>query len=253
MFNWKRLSLAVLLGVGCLLAATAHAQEMDGNAILRKADDVANAMKDLKFDMTMILVDKSGIEKKRVLRVWQKDKKRMTKFMEPATERGMAVLVIDDQTSFTYLPAYKKVRRIASHVRNQSLMGADFSQEDLSTTHLSNDYNADLLETTADNYLLKLTPKPDKMLSYSKLEITLQRNTLLITQLKYFDKISGKHVKTEDRENFTTIKGYTAPRHVKMTDLASGHYTTIDMTNVEYDTNISEDIFTTRYLRRPEK
>jgi hypothetical protein len=49
----------------------------------------------------------------------------------PASEAGIAFLSLPDDLMYLYMPAFGRERRIASHVKNQSFAGTDFSYEDM--------------------------------------------------------------------------------------------------------------------------
>ncbi len=242
-------SMAVMASV----TGAVFAEQPDGDELLIKADDLANAFEDLHFNMDMTLIGTDGIEKRRLMKVWQKGKMRMVKFLEPASERGMSVLILDEYSVFIYLPAYGKVRRVASHVRNQNFLGADLSYEDFTTTRLSDFYHAKLIETTDEHFVLELTPKPGVAVSYSKVVIKIHRGDGTIRQLDYYDNIKKELIKVEERSNVTVVQGHPAPRKITVTDLRTGHQTVIELIGSKYNSGVEDSIFTQRYMKRPER
>jgi outer membrane lipoprotein-sorting protein len=46
------------------------------------------------------------------------------------------------------------------------------------------------------------------------------------------------------------IKGYWVAREREMHDLAAGHRSRMVLTNIRFDSGLSDEIFTTRYLER---
>jgi hypothetical protein len=82
-------------------------------------------------------------------------------FTAPGDVKGMAILTTKEGLMYVYMPSYKRVRRVASHVRNQGFMGTDFSAEELSAASLSKGWNAKLKSQDSSNWYLTLTPKSD--------------------------------------------------------------------------------------------
>ena len=60
-----------------------------------------------------------------------KGEKRLTEFTDPPEMKGMRILILSPTRMYIYLPAYKKVRRVASHVSAQGLLGPAFASDDL--------------------------------------------------------------------------------------------------------------------------
>lgn len=74
----------------------------------------------------------------------------LARFREPPAIRGEAVLILErsrDQTEvLVYLPAYRKVRRVAPQTQRTSFMGSAFSYADLTPPHAA-DYEQRLLRS----------------------------------------------------------------------------------------------------------
>ena len=102
-----------------------------------------NGFKDFKVDMEMILRNRHGQESKRVIRLKTLEDpgdgdKSMSIFDEPRDVKGTAFLSYthksgsDDQ--WLYLPALRRVKRIASDNKSGSFMGSEFAFEDIFPT-----------------------------------------------------------------------------------------------------------------------
>ena len=116
----KRLILRnfIVLSIGILVSQCwAQEEQISAAEILSNVDDVINAPKDQNLMIKLILIDKNGEEKWREMKMLQKGSdKRMVKFLSPAEQKGIAFLSLPDDIMYLYLPAFKKIRRIASHV-----------------------------------------------------------------------------------------------------------------------------------------
>lgn len=245
----KKILLASLVILA--LAAHAAAQPPTADDVLTAADDVVNAPLNMNIRSTMTVVDKDGYEKVREILVWQKEKMRMVRFVKPASERGIALLSTDSTTNYVYMPAYKKVRRIAAHVRNQTFMGTDFSQEDMAITRYADDFAPKLIAETDAAWELELTKKPGSNVSYSKLNLSILKSNDGIARIEYFDK-KGDKLKVEVRTDFERFEDkYWCATKIVMTSVGSGHETRIENSDFKYDQDLSEDFFSQRNLKRP--
>ena len=243
------LLVVILVGFG---PASAYESSVDADDILKNADEMANNFKDLAFKMVFKITDKDGNVSEREVMVYQKGPKRMTKFVAPASDRNMGFLALDQYTSFVYLPAYNKVRRIASHVRNQTFMGTDMTYEDMSRTTFREYYIPELKSQNDTHWELVLMPKPDAKVGYAKLELKIHKQRKTIDEVHYFQPIDQK-IKMEIREKFMPSKNgeYFALVRNKCINLKESHQTIMEMFDPKVDQNINDDIFTKRFLKRP--
>ncbi len=226
------------------------AQQLSALEIITKMDAVINAPKDQKMSSTMILIDKNGKEKKRETVMYQKgDEKRLVRFLSPADQKGISFLSLPNDVMYLYLPAFHKVRRIASHVKNQSFAGTDFSYDDLSSFKYAKEYNPKLLETTAKFYILELVPKPKVHKDYSKLKFWVRKDNFYPVKIEHYDK-SGKLWKVMERRNIEKKVNYWVSLEMEMKDLKKQHSTKSIVEKVEFDTGLSDKIFTKRNLKK---
>ena len=226
------------------------AQQLSALEIITKMDAVINAPKDQKMSSTMILIDKNGKEKKRETVMYQKgDEKRLVRFLSPADQKGISFLSLPNDVMYLYLPAFHKVRRIASHVKNQSFAGTDFSYDDLSSFKYAKEYNPKLLETTAKFYILELVPKPKVHKDYSKLKFWVRKDNFYPVKIEHYDK-RGKIWKVMERRNIEKKGNYWVSLEMEMKDLKKQHSTKSIVEKVEFDTGLSDQLFTKRNLKK---
>lgn len=233
-----------------LLATLLYGESAGAVFILTKVDSVMNAPRDRKMTMKMVLIDKNGNERIRIGESYQKgDSKRLIRFLEPKDQRGVGFLSLPNDVMYVYFPAFKKVRRIASHVKNTTFAGTDFTYDDLSTFRYSKDYNPELLEENDTLYVLKLIPKPGVKKDYGFLKLWVDRKTYHPLKTEFYDK-AGNLWKIMTFRDIVNIKGYWIARELEMADLKKNHRTRMILKDIELDTGISDKIFTKRYLRR---
>ncbi|MCD6507935.1 outer membrane lipoprotein-sorting protein [Candidatus Poribacteria bacterium] len=245
-----RMILAITLTFGLTLSFALSSYALTGEEVLKKVDEVANAPKDIHMIMKTILIDSKGNEKVRKAESFQKGtEKRLIRFLEPADQKGIGFLALPNDVQYIYMPAFHKIRRIASHVKNTKFAGTDFTYDDLSTFRFSKDYNPKLLETTEEFYILELIPKPGVKKDYSRLKMWARKDNFVSVKIEYYDK-KGELKKVLERRKITKIGKYWTAKEMEMRDLKENHSTKMIQDKIEFDTGLSDRIFTPRYLRR---
>jgi outer membrane lipoprotein-sorting protein len=165
------------------------AQGQTATEILKKTDEATYAPKDQKANIKIILTDKRGNKQEREAQYAQKGSEmRLFKFTSPASQRGIAFLSLPNDVMFLYLPAYEKERRIASHIKNQTFAGTDFSYDDMESKPLSDEYDAEILSESDDTWVLKLIPKEGIESDYSREEVVINKNNYYFSHVDYYDR-----------------------------------------------------------------
>ncbi len=228
----------------------AFAQDLSADEILSNADDVSNEAPDLKAMVEMILIEDDGDQSVREMEIYQKGAdSRLMRFLSPAGQRGIGFLSLTDDVNYLYLPAFGSVRRIASHVENQNFAGTDFSYDDLSSFRFGDEYEPTLNETTDTHYILELTAKSGISTDYSKLLMWVRLDNFYPARIEYYNR-SGDLWKVLEQYELQQFQGYWVSVERLMSDVISGHSTSMCMTDVEVDSGLSDDIFSQRYLTR---
>jgi outer membrane lipoprotein-sorting protein len=232
-------------------ATTASAEEAPSAIeILRRADEVMGAPRDQDTQVTLVLVDKDGNRKERTLRMYQKGADtRMARFLTPADQKGISVLSLPDGSIYLYLPAYQKVKRIASSVKNTAFAGTDFTYEDMEARRYADSYTAELLRTETECWVLQLTPKPGASGVWARLLMWVRRDNAVPITVEYYDA-KGALVRRLTSERLEQIGRYWVAREREMHDIAKNHRSRMIIDKAVFDSGISDEIFTTRYLER---
>lgn len=240
-FQFLMLSAFILLGS----IATANAQ--DANAILKKMDNVLYSSKDMTGNNKIVLIDKNGKENVRDATISQKGTdKRLFRFTKPASQAGISVLSLPNDVMYLYMPAFDKVRRISSSVKNQKFAGTDFSYDDMESKLYTKKYSAKMLKTTDKVFILELKPL-SKRSAYSKIICSIDKQNYYPVKMEYYDK-GNRKIKVADY-TFTKIGKYWNASKIVMKDVKRNHTTIMIMSDVKYDQGLSDEDFTVRKLK----
>lgn len=239
----------ILFTAFCTLSSlSVNAQNAD--EILRKTDEVTYAPKDQIASIKLVLTDKRGNEQIREAEYTQKGTEmRLFRFISPASQRGIAFLSLPGDVMYLYLPAYGKERRIATHVKNQSFAGTDFSYDDMESKPMAEEYDPRYLSETSDAFLLELRPKDADASEYSRMVVAVRKDNYYFQQVDYYDKAGIKYKELMNNK-IEKINGYWTATDIIMTDLLKEHTTRMISTGVKFDQGLSDDEFSVRKLKQ---
>ncbi len=245
----KKISV-LILSLVFMAAGSIQSEELTAVNVLKNVDAVLNAAKDQDLKIRMILIDKNGNEKDREAVMLQKGReKRMIKFLSPADQKGIAFLDLPDDVMYLYLPAFRKVRRIAAHIKNQKFAGTDMSYDDLGTINYSEEYDPVYAEKNEQHFVLELTPKQGIKKDYSKLKIWVPKSNFYPEKIEFFDKANKLRKRAEWRD-IGKENNYWVAREIEFHDIKDDHRTKIIIMEAKYDTGLNDEFFSQRYLKR---
>jgi outer membrane lipoprotein-sorting protein len=245
----KRFIIIIAILISYLLGQTGLeiAQKIDGR----------EAPKDMKVNLTMLLTNKKGKTRSSTLRSISKDDatKQIIWFLAPADDKGVAFLKIEhnngDDEMRLWLPAFNKIRRISSSQKSDSFMGSDMSYEDMTSREIE-EYNYNLLgEEELDGvlcYKLESTPKPSMESTYSKFIGWVTKDKFLVLKEESYDK-SDRLIKIRTIK-YKEQKGYIVPNEIFVKNVQKNHSTRLTFDEMELDTNVNNDLFQEKNLKR---
>lgn len=226
------------------------AEASNGDSILAQVDSKANAPSDTWFAFKAVTQEPGKSERTMMFEVQNKGERRLVQFSQPSDMKGTRVLVLSRSQMWVYLPAYRKVRRVASHVKQQGFMGTTYSDEDMSTTEFSSVYSATIVADSDAEVQLSLAPKSDAKTNYGKVEMAVRKDLMLPSEIRYFNS-EGTLIKTEVRDQYDCGGGICTPGRMKMTDHSRADaWTVLEATERKVNQGIQDSLFSVRNLER---
>ncbi len=179
--------------------AWAETAEEKGLAIAIASDKRMSGFGDSEVALRMTLRNKHGQESGRVLRVQtlevQSDgDKSLSLFDQPPDVKGTAMLTLthkagpDDQ--WLYLPAVKRVKRIASADKSGSFMGSEFAYEDISSQEVEKYTYKYLRDETVDGqatFVIERYPV-DENSGYTRQVVWMDQTEYRPLKIDYYDR-----------------------------------------------------------------
>ena len=155
-----------------------------------------------------------------------------------------------DDNQWVYLPALRKVRRIASSSKSDSFSGTEFSYADLNTRVPDEDTHVLLRnETLSDRncYVVESIPK-DRKDAYGRMVYWIDTDNLTVLKINYFDR-KGRHLKTQ-KLRWELIQDIWTQTELTMENHLNGNKTIVVIDDVRYNTGLKENLFHERSLKR---
>lgn len=249
-----RLAVWSIIFFACLSAA-AEPDRGEQLAHQRKAND--SGWLDSSAQLTMILRNQQGDESVRKLRLMSLEvdgdgDRDLIVFDEPRDIRGAALLShahiagADDQ--WLYLPALKRVKRIASTNKSGSFMGSEFAYEDLSSFEVDK-YAYRFVEETEGAFVVEQSPV-DKLSGYSRMLVHLDKEHFQPHQVTFYDR-QGRLYKALALSDYRRYRErFWRPHTLEMINHKNGKTTVLQVADYQFQVGLQESDFRVDSLRR---
>lgn len=258
----------LFLALGLALLPTRPAMALSGWEVIgevKRLDDSVRKWSDRSVRMRFEIARKGGVEQVKELKLYEKRypngrKKSLVHFLSPAEIRGTAFLQWTDpgkeNRQWLYLPHLKRVRRISARAKSESFAGSDFSYRDLEIIdEIANwDEGRAKAKLSGDGevegvpcHVVTLIPKGDE--GYRELVVWVSKKESEFHRIEFRDP-RRKLEKILELTDFKVIDGVPTPLRSEMRDLGKQSQTTVLISDVEYNRNLKDEMFTERYLER---
>ncbi len=216
--------------------------------------------KDVSSKVLMLLAEKGGKPRKRILYSYVKDKGpaerwNLMRFVEPTDIAGTGLLTLDHpgdkSDQWLYLPALDRVRRISSSRKGGRFVGSDFVYEDLRDREVGMDYHKLIGKGKVGKIkcdVLVSTPRDPSNSIYSKRVSWVHRKTLIPLRVDLYKKGRKKPVKRLRARKIKKVQGYWVILDSTMYDLKTGHRTRLLTQRIKYDQGLPDALFSQRAL-----
>ncbi len=249
-----------------LLGETLTAQQ-----VMEKEDDRYEGDTSIQ-DMIMILIDRRGGQRVRETKGFSKeygeDTKSISFFLSPADVKNTAFLSHEwddsskEDDSWLYLPALRKVKRIASSDKSGSFMGTDFTYADVEGVDVE-DYDYKFIKESEmvdghDTWVIEAKPKKAikkkviKETGNLKSQLWVRKDIFMVVKGKFWVK-KGKKIKYLTISEIEQIDGVWTGKKMQMVTTKKGkreHSTVLQTRSIQYNQPLDDDMFTTQRMER---
>ncbi len=175
-----------------------------------------------------------------------------TEYLSPAREAGTKMLKLENQL-WIYSPSTDRTIQISGHMLRQSVMGSDLSYEDMMEDRkLTEVYDASISGEEIVNgrnaWVLELKAKVDDA-TYHSQKIWVDSERYIPLKQDMYAR-SGQLLKQTEIKEVKQIQGRWFPTIMVYRDmLKQGEGTVFHITDIQFDQDIPEHIFTKASLR----
>ncbi len=205
-----------------------------------------------RAEMEMIITVSGRIIRKSFISFSRGNEKSLLEFLSPPRDMGTKILKVADVVR-VYYPSAERVMRLSGHMLRQSMMGSDFSFEDMTerSKKLRAEYSAEVggEEEAAGRpcYVLVMTSKIEKQTYFTR-KSWIDKERFIGLKEELYAR-SGKLLKTMEVEGVETIGRRSYPTRILLEDkLRENSKTELVITKIQFDLAIADEIFTERQL-----
>ncbi|MCF6330893.1 MAG: outer membrane lipoprotein-sorting protein [Sulfurimonas sp.] len=252
-----------MLSLKILLASTIIASSLTALTnleIAQKADKATDGFKSSISKTQMILINASGQKSVRDLLMktleGKNGDKTISTFLSPSDIKGTKILgwehIDKDDDQWLYLPALKRVKRIASKNKSGSFMGSEFSYEDIGNQN----YKKYIYEGKPEVVVLDgiecykgIRIPRDKNSGYTAQISFVDTKDFLIRRVEYYDR-KKELLKTAVFSEYKKIDGVWRMGKIKMTNHQNDKSTILIYKEDKIKAGLSDKDFNKRELKK---
>ncbi len=243
------------------LLQPAMASEAKGVAVAQAAQRMDAGYGDELVAVRMVLHDARGASSERAIRIAtlegaEEGDRSLILFDSPRDQRGTALLTWnhaereDDQ--WLYLPALRRVKKIAARNRSGPFAGSEFAFEDLTSEEISN-YRWRFVDEVPCGerrcYEVERIPV-ESWSGYSRQQVFYDVTTLRIERIEYYDRRQA-HLKTLLASDWSLHQGrHWRAGHMDMRNHQTGRRTELIWSAHVFGNGLGLDDFSTAALQR---
>ena len=243
----------LLVVLALLLTGQARAQEKSAQDLVREAMNHWRGLTSYS-EMTMT-IHRPDWERSMTMKSWSKGEKlSLVRVVEPRKDAGNGTL-INDRNMWTYTPKINRIIKVPSSMMSQSWMGSDFSNKDISkSTDIIEQYEHELTATDQRDdhtyYTITSIPHEDAAVVWGK-EVLIVRDDYVLMEQQFWDQ-DGVLVKKLETLEVREMGGRPVARIMRMGKIAApNEWTQLTANEIEFNVELSEQVFTLSNLRNP--
>jgi len=247
-----------------LAAASPALMAADGAGVIKESERRIKSSTE-KTLYKMDLLDAGGqVTQSRDIELYYKKadgtESTLFKFTAPPVVQGTGLLIVDAGKAvndiWMYLPATRRIRRIAGAEKSNWFMGTEFTHEDFEdyktsayTFQLDKEDDACGEQQRCFVVSAVASDAAEKEASgYGKKVYWIEKQTMYPVRVDYLDK-SGAPAKRLDVRKLAHVGNYWRPQMYEMRNLTNGRTTRLTAVSREVDLKLDDHFVSQRYLR----
>jgi outer membrane lipoprotein-sorting protein len=240
---------AIALAVGLTLLGAGAVSALTAEEILRELE-ASRVHETESAEGSMVITDRFGSRTKTFVLYAEGADRMLIEFTNPE-ERGQKIMRLKDEI-YLYFPDAEEVVRLQGSALKESVMGSDFSYEDMTGERALLDlYRPRLLDTVTEGgrelYLLELEAR-ERGVAYPRQKIWVEAEGLVLARAEYFS-LSERLLKSLEVLEVARVAGKTVPVRLIMRDeMKKSSSTEFAVSNLRIDEPLPRGIFSLESL-----
>lgn len=260
----KTVFAAAAIILACIsTAALAETPEERGLAIARKARELDSGFGDVQASFSMILRDEGGRTSERSVRMKRLEtesdgNRTLVIFDLPKDIAGTAFLAFTHRSGpdeqWLYLPALKRVKRIALNNVSSPFMGSEFSYEDIASQELEK-YRFRFLgegacpDASVKCFINEQTPLNENS-GYARLVVWVHSGFYRTEKVEFYDR-NNERLKVLTNQDYRQYLGrYWRPGRMEMNNIQTERRTELIWGEYRFKTGLTDRDFDQNSLQR---
>jgi outer membrane lipoprotein-sorting protein len=226
-------------------------EELTGEEIMKRVDK-NRFYEEIEYKGKMIIRKGDKVRTKQMHVYAQGEEKALIEFTNPS-DMGTKYLKLGDEM-WVYFPDAEDEVKISGHMLRESMMGSDFSYEDImENKKLLEKYSVEVVGSEVvdnrDCYILELNAI-DKDVTYAKRKSWVDKEKFVILKAQLF-ALSGKLLKEVEMKEIQQYDDrYFATKVIMRDKVMKDTSTTFEMEDIDFDADIPDNNYSRRRLQR---
>ena len=247
-----------LFAIFALFILSKNAYSMSSEEIVKRMNSVLNQETSVSTSK-MTIITSSKKERTFESKSYTKNKgeKYLIRYTKPKRVKDQAFLMLNHSDDiWAYFPRTTRVRKLATHAKRQKMEGSDFTYEDMgSGDSFIKEYTSKLIGEEEregyDCYKVELTRKPKSDVGYSRLIMwIIKDNYYPVVSAFYNLKDPQLFEKELISYDIKYIQDIPTAMKITMFNKKDRTSTTIETTTIEFNSELSDDMFSERNLKK---
>ena len=233
------------------------------NSIAARSDSSDDGFESFQAQLTMTLRNAEGQETIREMEIRTLERENTSvgdrsilRITAPRDVNGTAFLshskLVEPDDQWIFLPALRRVKRIASVNKSGPFLGSEFAFEDFTSQELGKYSYRYLDEQKCGEFIcdvIERTPLYEYS-GYSKQVAWIDQTEFQFRKIELYDR-AGSHIKTLTLEDYVLyLDKFWRAQTIEMVNLRNGKSTTLKFGQFSFDVPLNEQDFTAGALQR---
>jgi outer membrane lipoprotein-sorting protein len=231
---------------------TVSAGDLSAKEIVFKANDLLRGKS--SSSTAIMKVIKPDWSREMTTEIWMLEPDyAMILITEPARDKG-TVTLRRKQEMWNWIPSIERIIKIPPSMMMQPWMGSDFNNDDLvRESSIVDDYNHSLMGDEKireyDCYKVRLLPKPNAGIVWSKVIMWISKREFLELRSEYYDE-EGRLIKYMTGSKVREMGGRTIPSYWEMVPMDKpGEKTTLEYKSIDFNIDIKPSFFSQQRMK----